>query len=97
MSPLSRMDSHCGQRGRAGRDTVWRFTSCTPAALSLPVLGRSSGTAATSSYAKLDVGAFFNHGHELCLTDNGVVLSCNDVAPMYLTYHYRVTTVLLTR
>ncbi|CAE7785235.1 unnamed protein product, partial [Symbiodinium necroappetens] len=52
--------------------------------------GLASGTAATSSiYAKLDVGAFFNHGHELYLTDNGVVLSYADVAPIYLTYHYR--------
>ena len=30
-----------------------------------------------------------DHGHELFLTDNGVVLCYNDVAPMYLTFHYR--------
>ena len=40
-------------------------------------------------YAQLDIGKFFNHGHELFLTDNGVVLCYNDVAPMYLTFHYR--------
>ncbi|CAE7543291.1 GIP, partial [Symbiodinium necroappetens] len=40
-------------------------------------------------YAMLDVSSFFNYGHELYLTDNGVVLSYNDVAVMYLTFHYR--------
>ena len=30
-----------------------------------------------------------NHGHELFLTDNGVVLCYQDIAPMYLTFHYR--------
>ena len=40
-------------------------------------------------YAQLDIGTFFNHGHELFLTDNGVVLCYHDAAPMYLTFHYR--------
>ena len=40
-------------------------------------------------YAKLDYDHFLQHGHELYLTDNGVVLSYKDVAPMYLTFHYR--------
>ena len=40
-------------------------------------------------YAKLDVESFFNHGHDLFLTDNGVVLCYEDIAPMYLTFHYR--------
>ena len=40
-------------------------------------------------YAQLDLGSFFNHGHELFLTDNGVVLCYEDIAPMYLTFHYR--------
>ena len=40
-------------------------------------------------YAKLDYESFLNHGHELYLTSNGVVLSYADVAPMYLTFHYR--------
>ena len=40
-------------------------------------------------YAKLDYVHFLDHGHELYLTDNGVVLSYKDVAPMYLTFHYR--------
>ncbi|CAE7800395.1 unnamed protein product, partial [Symbiodinium microadriaticum] len=39
-------------------------------------------------YAQLDIGSFFNHGHELFLTDNGVVLCYSDIAPMYLTFHY---------
>ncbi|CAE7829301.1 unnamed protein product, partial [Symbiodinium microadriaticum] len=42
-------------------------------------------------YAQLDVGTFFNHGHELFLTDNGVVLCYTDIAPMYLTFHYITT------
>ena len=33
-------------------------------------------------YAKLDVESFFNHGHDLFLTDNGVVLCYEDIAPM---------------
>ena len=40
-------------------------------------------------YAKLDIESFFNHGHDLFLTDNGVVLCYEDIAPMYLTFHYR--------
>ena len=40
-------------------------------------------------YAKLDIDTFFNHGHDLFLTDNGVVLCYEDIAPMYLTFHYR--------
>ena len=41
-------------------------------------------------YAKLDVESFFNnHGHDLFLTENGVVLCYEDIAPMYLTFHYR--------
>ena len=40
-------------------------------------------------YAKLDIDTFFNHGHDLYLTDNGVVLCYEDIAPMYLTFHYR--------
>ncbi|CAE7386490.1 der, partial [Symbiodinium necroappetens] len=43
-------------------------------------------------YAKLDYVHFWEHGHELYLTDNGVVgvvLAYQDVAPMYLTFHYR--------
>ena len=40
-------------------------------------------------YAKLDYESFLNHGQELYLTSNGVVLSYADVAPMYLTFHYR--------
>ena len=39
-------------------------------------------------YAKLDIDTFFNHGHDLFLTDNGVVLCYEDIAPMYLTFHY---------
>ena len=44
---------------------------------------------ANTFYARLDYESFFNHGHELFLTDNGVVLCYQDVAPMYLTFHYR--------
>ena len=40
-------------------------------------------------YAQLDIGTFCNHGHELFLTDNGVVLCYHDIAPMYLTFHDR--------
>ena len=40
-------------------------------------------------YAKLDFESFLNHGHELYLTSNGVVLAYADVAPMYLTFHCR--------
>ncbi|CAE7515955.1 unnamed protein product, partial [Symbiodinium microadriaticum] len=40
-------------------------------------------------YAQLDIGTFSNHAHELFLTDNGVVLCYQDVAPMCLTFHYR--------
>ena len=40
-------------------------------------------------YAKLDIESFSNHGHDLFLTDNGVVLCYEDIAPMYLTFHYR--------
>ena len=40
-------------------------------------------------YAKLDIDTFFNHGHDLFLTDNGVVLCYEDIAPMYLTFHGR--------
>ena len=40
-------------------------------------------------YAKLDVESFFNHGHDLFLTDNGVVLCYGSIAPMYLSFHYR--------
>ena len=36
-------------------------------------------------YAKLDYESFLNHGHELYLTSNGVVLSYVDTAPMYPT------------
>ena len=32
---------------------------------------------------------YLNHGHELYLTDNGVVLAYQSIAPMYLTFHYR--------
>ena len=38
-------------------------------------------------YAKLNYESFLNHGHELYVTSNGVVLSCADVAPRYLTFH----------
>ena len=34
-------------------------------------------------YAQLDYESFLNHGHELYLTSNGIVLSYADVAPMY--------------
>ncbi|OLQ08703.1 hypothetical protein AK812_SmicGene7804 [Symbiodinium microadriaticum] len=44
---------------------------------------------ANTFYARLDYESFFNHGHELFLTDNGVVLCYQDIAPMYLTFHYR--------
>eukprot|EP00439_Symbiodinium_sp_Y106_P039565 s2490_g4.t2 len=40
-------------------------------------------------YAKLDYESFLNHGHQLYLTSNGIVLSYADFAPMYLTFHYR--------
>ena len=40
-------------------------------------------------YAQLDYVTFLQHGHELYLTSNGVVLSYKNVAPMYLTHHYR--------
>ena len=35
-----------------------------------------------------DTGATFSMRSLLFLTDNGVVLCYNDVAPMYLTFHY---------
>ena len=54
--------------------------------LSFPLVVRYGGNI---FYAQLDIGTFFNDGHELFLTDNGVVLCYNDVAPMYLTFHYR--------
>ena len=40
-------------------------------------------------YCNLDYESYLNHGHELYLTDNGVVLSYESIAPMYLTFHYR--------
>ena len=36
---------------------------------------------ANTFYARLDYESFFNHGHELFLTDNGVVLCYQDIAP----------------
>ena len=36
-------------------------------------------------YAQHDYNTFLEHGNELYLTANGVVLSYKDVAPMYLT------------
>ena len=46
-------------------------------------MGRMSFTAISTTRATS------NHGHELYLTDNGVVLSYESIAPMYLTLHYR--------
>ena len=40
-------------------------------------------------YCNLDYKSYLNHGHELYLTDNGVVLAYQSIAPMYLTFHYR--------
>ena len=40
-------------------------------------------------YCNLDYENYLNHGHELYLTDNGVVLAYQSIAPMYLTFHYR--------
>ena len=40
-------------------------------------------------YAQLDYVTYLQHGHELYLTSNGVVLSYKNVAPMYLTHHYQ--------
>eukprot|EP00439_Symbiodinium_sp_Y106_P002499 s7750_g1.t1 len=40
-------------------------------------------------YCNLDYENYLNHGHELYLTDNGVVLAYKSIAPMYLTFHYR--------
>ena len=44
-------------------------------------------------YCNLDYESYLNHGHELYLTDNGVVLAYQSIAPMYLTF----TTGHLTR
>ena len=40
-------------------------------------------------YAQLDYTTFLEHGNDLYLTANGVVLSYKDIAPMYLSFHYR--------
>ena len=40
-------------------------------------------------YAQLDYVSYLQHGHELYLTSNGVVLAYKNIAPMYLTHHYR--------
>eukprot|EP00439_Symbiodinium_sp_Y106_P001218 s8213_g1.t1 len=40
-------------------------------------------------YAQLDYVTYLQHGHELYLTSNGMVLSYKNVAPMYLTHHYQ--------
>ena len=66
-----------------------QFTLCVPAARYLSWGWYSDKVRQLYVLCELDYESFLNHGHELYLTSNGIVLSYADVAPMYLTFHYR--------